>query len=352
MRKTILILLILVLLISVVPFSLASYGQENRVKSEKNEVDDDDEDEVDGDTNETEDDEADDDLDDDNEKEGIQIGGKSRVRMRLDKVSEISLENIKKARENYLKARERYEEAKEKARENKERIRELKEELKEELKKCEDDESDECIKVRDEAKNETKEFLGRSADAIISALEIVKARIQESDRFTDEEKNEMISSIDAKIKEIQDAKGSIENAVTGQEIKEAAKKINAAWKNTKPELEKFSYGSTIARLGNVVDKFEKVSDRLENTINKLVEQGKDVTELNTLKKSYEDKVQGAINKLKEASDLVENKAYDEAKAKFNEAKIVLKEANNLLKELVKKIKEAGNELVLGEQENE
>lgn len=337
MKKTISILLILVLLISIVPFSLAAYGRENSVKSEKNEVDDD-KNEINDDDNET----------GDNEREGIQIGGKSRAMMRLDKVSEVALENIKKARENYLKARDRYEEAKDKAKENIEKIKELKGELK----KCKDDTSGECNTVRDEAKNETKEFLGNSADAIIGALERVKTRIQESDRFTEEEKTKMIGEIDAKIKEIEEAKASIDGAISGKDIKEAAKKINAAWKNTKPELEKVSHKAAVARLGNVADKFNKVSNRLEKAINKLAEQGKDVTELNTLKKNYEDKVQEAINKLKEASDLVENKVYDEAKVKFNEAKDILKEAHSILKNLVMKIKEMGSEVMLQEQQNE
>jgi len=361
MKKIISILLILALLISIVPFSLAAYGQENGVKFEKSEVDDEDEDDDLDDVNETEDDvdsedddesddvnETDDENEDDDEREGIQIGGKSRAKMRLDKVSEIALENIKRARENYLNARERYEEAKEKAKENKEKIKELKEELK----KCKDDESDECSTVRNEAKNETKEFLGRSADAIIAALERVKARVQESDRFTEEEKAEMTSEIDAKIKEIEEAKASIENATTGKEIKEVAKKINAAWKNTKPKLEKNSHKTAIARFGNVAEKFEKVSSRLESAINKLAEEGKDTTELNTLKDNYNIKVQEVIDKLKEASDLVENEAYAEARIRFNEAKNILKEAHNVLKELVRKIKETGNDVVLEEQENE
>ena len=82
-----------------------------------------------------------------------------------------------------------------------------------------------------------KQGLLRAADAIIAHLEKVKSKAQESEQLSEEEVNGIVADLDAKIAEINDAKAAVEAATTKEEIREQAKKINAAWKRIKAKAE-------------------------------------------------------------------------------------------------------------------
>ncbi|MFH1332100.1 MAG: hypothetical protein ABIH63_02330 [archaeon] len=260
------------------------------------------------------------------------------------------------ARANYIRARERFTIAKmelEQAKlrfQERQRLREM----------CEDLEN--CNITEEDMIESAKNFLGNSADAIIEHLNKVKSKIEENDDLTEEEAQEMIEKIDAKIAEIQAAKEQAQNATTKEEIREAAQKINAAWKNIKQLTHVHANALINARIGGIVVKSEQLKEKLERILARMEENNKSIEDIQPLIDEYEAKLklaqeeyEAAVQKYREfwaAEDKPEAKdKLEEAKQLMEEAKEALKEANEKLREIIKAIKEANGEQEI-EEENE
>lgn len=259
----------------------------------------------------------------------------------------LNKQELKLAEDRLEKARERFEEARERHLEAREKFLQSKKD------------KDECTENCDEVKQElivsAKAHLSNSADAIIAHLNRVKERIQSSEELTEEQINEFVSAIDAKISVIGEAKVELEAATTGREVAAASKKINAAWKDSRLKINTISNTQINSRVGGIVLKSKKLETRLENVVNKLEENGTDTTEIQSLIDEFNAKVDGAQLKFEEAHKIsleAETGSIERAKELVKESKELLKEANEILREIVKKIKESNGEDELEETEDE
>lgn len=260
-----------------------------------------------------------------------------------------SLDKIKseRARENFLRAKERFENAKDKYLETRKRF----EDAMRDKERCNED----CSKEKGILIERSKEHLRNSADAIIAHLNKVKERIDSNDKIEDEEANMLIATIEAKIKEIEEAKAELEKATTGREIAIASKKINAAWKRAKLKSEHIVERLNNARLGSLILKSKKMEARLESAVSKMAEKGVDTGDIESLINEFDGKIEEARGKFEQAHKLLEIESEDskEKAAKLiGEAKDLLKEANALLREIIHAIKEKNGEDELEEAEAE
>ncbi len=269
------------------------------------------------------------------------LGYKARV---LDK---IELEKVKK---NLLKAKEKFVQAQVGLEHAKLKFRE---ELDLRKNACKE-QGDSCNLTDGNLMSGAKDFLGNSADAIIAHLNKLKTKIQENEDLSEAEVNDALAKIDAKISEVQAAKLQAENAKTKEEVREAAKNINADWKNIKLVSALYLNQIAHARLGGIIIKSEKLREKLDRVLAKMEENGKDtasvkplVTEFDASLKLAKEKYEAAVSKFNEfwaAEGKPEAKdKLEEAQGLMKESKAALKEANEKLREIIKTVKEKNGE---------
>lgn len=253
------------------------------------------------------------------------------------KAREIGKEKIEELRKEVEKTKEKYEKAKTDLEEAKNKFKE-----KIELKKsCK--ETGDCNVTEEQLIEHAKKFLGNSANAIIEHLNKAKTKIQENEALTEEEAKEMTAKIDSKIVEIQAAKQQAENATTKEDIRQAAMKINASWKNIKTVTRAHSLIIANSHLGGVIAKSEKLNEKLQKIVTRMEENGKNTENIKPLVEEYKTKV----NTAKEKYDLATQKYKEfwlaegkpEAVEKLKEAQDLIKEAKQLLKEANEKLRE-------------
>src|SRR3989338_6157441 len=206
-----------------------------------------------------------------------------------------------------------------------------------------------------------KQGLLRAADAIISHLEKVKSKAQESEDLSEEEANEIVADIDAKIAEINDAKAAIEAATTKEDIREQAKKINAAWKRIKVKAEQHARSLINGGFGGILKRSEALERKIDRILAEMEERGIDVSSIEEKVAEFSDKVAGAREKLKQSNEKFkeakstgideERKALlEEAKTLAREAHDALKEAHDILNEIIREIKAVYKEADFEEEE--
>lgn len=259
------------------------------------------------------------------------------------------LENmtVGKIREDYMKAKEQFQLKKidlEKAKLKFQGMQEIRKQCK----------AGNCNITDEELIASAKEFLGNSADAIIEHLNKVKAKIQENEDLSDDEANAMIAQIDEKIAEIEAAKEKAQNATTKEEIRDAAKDINAAWKDIKITSLAHTNQLINARIGGIIVKSEHLKEKLDKILARMEANGKDVSNIKPMVDEFnadinlsKEKYDAAMEKFKEFWQAEDKSAAQdklkEAQDLMNEAKQALKDANEKLREIVKAIKEKNGE---------
>ncbi len=273
------------------------------------------------------------------------------------RVRQVNIEKLKEAKQNYGQAVKNLVQAKEKSREAHQAFLTAKNELKACTENCEELEA----KILQNA----KDFLIRTADSMINHLEKVKTTVQGNEDLTDEEASEIITKIDAEIKELQDAKAKVEAATTKEELKEASKTILAAWKKIN-RYTLFHIAKIVnARHGGIIVKLKHLELRLQKVLEKMEENGKDTSTIQPLVDEFNVHLEAAKTnfdlaeqKFKEFKDLPEpkgetgNKIIQEAQGYMKEARNHLKLAQEKLKGIVKAIKDAKGNTELAETTTE
>lgn len=175
-----------------------------------------------------------------------------------------------------------------------------------------------------EALEHAKKYLLRLADAIINKLERIKEKVSSSDKLTDAEESEIIADIDAKIKEISDAKAEVEKATTRDELKNAGKSIIKTWKAIKHRIKKHLLRLEHANVHAVIKRAEHLENRLEKVLAEMEEKGI--------------KVEGIDAKVTEFSGMVNSARtlFGDAQEAFKQAKAIREEDSEKAQELVKK----------------
>ncbi len=240
--------------------------------------------------------------------------------------------------------RERFDKAKEEFKEAKDELNDARKKLKEAR-----DKKDENATLE-----HAKDYVLHTADALISHLGKIKAKVQESENIPDERETQIVAEIDAQIAEVNQIKADAQAATTKEQIKEAAKKLHDKWKKLKHIIRLHAERIVAARVEGLVNQNLVLEKRLEHVLAQTKEKGIEVdvsAELNAFSEKIataKDKYTQAQAKLSAMLDLKASNATeeqikataDEAKALLKEARDAIKEAHDILKTIVKKIKEA------------
>jgi DNA repair exonuclease SbcCD ATPase subunit len=268
----------------------------------------------------------------------------------LFKLRDVSEEKVKEAKERFEKAKQRFED-------NKKELNESRHAFKEALKN----------KNATGAIENAKVFLTSSADAVINAIEKIKSKVSENNDLTQEEADNIISEMDAKIKEMQDAKAKVAAATTKEEIKAAGKEIVRAWERMKNIIKIHAERQVLSKTNEVVKMSEQLEKRLEATLEKLSEKGYNTTGINSKIDEFSAKINDAREKYNEA--VLKFAAAKEARAGnatanpdatallkagkslMEAAHKDLKDAHEILKGIISEIRKVSGKVEL-EQENE
>jgi len=268
------------------------------------------------------------------------------VRARLEKAREIAKEKIEQARERYQIAKEKYLKARERYQIAKEKITRAKTALKE----CKDGESEECVRIRQTIRSNSKDYLANIADKVIATLEKIKSKIESNEQLSEEEASDLLEKIDTEIQEVEDAKDVIQdltNQSSAEEVREAVRTIKEAWKGTRVTLKKSVARLLNAKIGGIIVKSEQLEAKLQRILTRLEAAGNDVTNLEDLIDKFHNKIEEAKDKWEQARQKYAqavkpgqiDEAMKEVNQKIREAHEKLKESHQTLKEIINKIRE-------------
>jgi chromosome segregation ATPase len=292
---------------------------------------------------------------------------KELSRLKLEKVKvaelyrkrEIAADRLKFWKEEYANATKRFTEALKNEREHRDAWLEKKDEWK---KACKNSTSAECKELEAATVERAKEYLDKSVSVMIEHLNQIKAKVESADTISDEQADEIISVIEARIEELENILDEVEKADTKEEVKAAVQDLDAVWKRTRWNAVAFVAHILNTRVDSVITKSEKLEDRLNCALAEMKEAGKDTSAVEAKVEEFSGLVQDAKDDWKEARDLYteiiglakdnENgSSNEEIKDKAEEMKSLgessrdkLKDAHELLVEITKDIKASGVDL--------
>lgn len=219
-------------------------------------------------------------------------------------------------------------------------------------------ELNEAIKNKNSNKtiNASKKYLSRAADAMVSHLEKIKSKIQESKNIPEDRVKEIVADIDAEIAKINSIKAEAQAATTKEQVKEAAKKLREEWNKAKSLAKIHAERIVSARVEGIINQGLVLEKRLDDILDKAKEKNVSINVSAEISQFSEkiglsrEKYKQAQSNISEALDLrAQGEPADSDKIKalledanklLGEARDAIKEAQSILKSIVKKIKEA------------
>jgi hypothetical protein len=205
-----------------------------------------------------------------------------------------------------------------------------------------------------------KTILLKSTDAIINYLEQIKAKINENENLNESTAKAMIDKIDAQITDLSAIKDKIQAATTKDEIKSLAKDLREKWKDYQNKGRVFAERVVSARVQGVVNQAEVLEKKLENALSRMQDKGVNVSvsaEMEQFSQEIEnakDYYQQAQQKLEQARNSADNATIQslvkDANSLLSQSRDSLKAAHETLKQIVSKIRAAGQELKIDQNE--
>ncbi len=221
-----------------------------------------------------------------------------------------------------------------------------------ELRRCQLSDTEECKKVREDAREDAKVYLEKLAEAIKARLEKLKEKVENSERLTDEEKEEIKIEIEAQISEVESLKTQIETADTREEILSLAKQLKDILQDIKHKIKFHEELLLHKRVGEIIKQAENLEIKLNKVIARLKEQGLNTATVQDSIDEFNLKIELAKTKYNEGVSLFEEAkekrdsdkqaAQDlvkQAHEKFREAHQALKEAASILRKIVVEFKQ-------------
>lgn len=207
------------------------------------------------------------------------------------------------------------------------------------LKECRGSDSEECQLVREQIRKEAKPFLRNFGKSILKLMERTRLAVENSDMI---DKETVLAKIDAKIVEIEELKSELESAedLTKEEVRAKAKEMKQIWIESKNMIKKQVGKSVVGRYAGVVKSSERLSIKLERTVERLQAEGVDVTGLEELRNEFQMHLDAAkeVNiqareQFVSGNNLEGHKLIGEAKAHLVEARVALREFVSSVKEV-------------------
>jgi len=190
--------------------------------------------------------------------------------------------------------------------------------------------------------NKTKVFLSNAVNKGINNLELVKKWIDKIN-ISEEKKEELISTIDIHISNLEGLMDDIEAIETKEDAIAISKQIRAEWTSARVAVKKAVGLAMVHRTDFVINRLEVLADKLQQRIDSLKAEGKETAQMQDLLDNFNDhletakeKYELAKQKFSEISDVGDaNKLFAEGRQFLREAHQQLKEAHAKLVEIVK-----------------
>ena len=324
LRKLAALVVMALFVLSIVPLALAGKDQSGLSREGQNQEN--------GDANVAEDGEA---ASDDN----VPAERESR-RERMDSLREEG----KKLKDRVAHAREEFEKVKDQYKEKKHEFEQKKEELKqlnEHAKACKDD-SEDCKAKKVDLKRGVKQHLIKTVELIDRSLEKLTNRVESSKVLDDAQKEQALSSIAALEEQLTAKKEEIQalaDDAPKEELKAKIKELKSLWQDVRKEQRRIIADLISHKQESIGNVYAKFGDRVEAQLNKLAEQGADVSKAQELLAQYRAKV--------DELNAVPAGEREQFKQVMHDAKEILRDLLKELKNLKKGLKSEAEE-----QENE
>jgi len=199
-----------------------------------------------------------------------------------------------------------------------------------------------------------EELMEKAREYILKAIDHTEAQLQVMKNRLDNGENRGITAsdatkiIDAHTAQLEDLKIKVNNATTIQEIRDVHKELAGIVAKINLETRYFIGTVLNQRIDNFINRSDNVSIKVDDAIDNLEAQGKDTTNLKAEAADFK-------NKLEEAKDIQAKTialfathsgfAADGTVTNEKDARDFLKQANELQRENIKKLKEAGRQLI-------
>ena len=199
-----------------------------------------------------------------------------------------------------------------------------------------------------------EELMEKAREYMLKAINHTEAQLQVMKNRLDNPENkgilasDAIKIIDAHTSQLEQLRGKVNQATTIQEIRDSHKELKNIVVKINLETRYFMGIVLNRRIDNFIARADNVSVKADEAIEKLEAQGKDSTKLKEQAEDFK-------NSLREAKDIQAKTvalfathsgfASDGTAIDEKQARDFLKEANELQRETIKKLKEAGRQLI-------
>jgi hypothetical protein len=157
------------------------------------------------------------------------------------------------------------------------------------------------IVLNEDTFDEFKDWLLANADLAVASLLSIKEKIENSP-VDYPEKEELLAEIDEHIADITAVKEEIESAGTVEELRDAAKELKKEWLEAKVSLKKAIGLRWIYIMERMLDRADRVKERVQELIEEYQAQGKDTTRLEIWLEKFTANTDRAREKLEEAKE--------------------------------------------------
>jgi len=190
-----------------------------------------------------------------------------------------------------------------------------------------------------------RNFLLRSLDAMVAHLEMVEVRVKHTRSLEEEEKTEILDTLDSYIAWLEKKQAEAEAAEDKEQLVEVAREVREKWIEVRVEVKKISGKIIISKIDRILTRGEEIGQKLEDRVEVLKENGYDTTELEALLEDYREKLELA----KESRDKAIEKFNEidspkDADKLFREGNSFVREANKYIKEMFRDLKQIFREL--------
>lgn len=206
---------------------------------------------------------------------------------------------------------------------------------------------------------QARKFLERTVDVLIRKLESLKNWVANKPALSEEVRAKIIAEIEQDINWLQEKKSGISTASPAQ-IREKAKEIRDYWRKHRIFVKRIIGEIWAARLDWAIERFEDVSSKIAERIEKLKEAGKDTSQLESwladfnqkidLAKEKRDKAREKYQAISSLSEL--NQFFSQTHQFIKEANQYLREAHKVLVKIVREMKKMAMEEKNTERGNE
>ncbi len=282
----------------------------------------------------------------------------------LAKARNVTANMMNKARERFQNATDMFENASDQFENAKQNFLRTREQVQTECGTS--NETEECQELQNQIREGSREYLENLLDMVLSQLEKAKSKVEGSEDISDAEANEALQTINERISMIEDLRTRVE-AVTSETSKEdiqaLAQDIKNVWEGSvKVALERVAGFVQTSKMGGVYVKLQQLEVKLQRTLAKMVEQGKDTTQVESLVSQFTAKLEemrqlyettqdnyrsAAALKGRERSEAIRT-----AQASMKGVNDGLKEAQRLLKDILKGIVQQTGSANLEEDESD